>query len=70
MWRKGGEVIAGGWSERARDLRPRDTPPPELQKKLQAQLRQLAAAQLRANEAAREAERLLSEVRLVGSGLS
>ena len=40
-----------------------DIPPPELQKKLQAHLHLLAETQLRANEAGRQAERLVSEER-------
>ena len=64
LWRKGGEVIAGWVQPSARgDLRPRDIPPPELQKKLQAHLHLLAETQLRANEAGRQAERLVSEER-------
>ena len=64
VWRKGGEVIAGWVQPSARgELRPRDISPPELQKKLQAHLHLLAEAQLRANEAGRQAERLVSEER-------
>ena len=64
VWRKGGEVIAGWVQPSARgDLARRDISPPELQKKLQAHLHLLAETQLRANEAARQAERLVSEER-------